>query len=1568
MLHSISILLALLSWFAPSSPATPCMSIRQPHIAGDSTIFQQLKAQLATRQALERPEKLYLQVDRTLFRPGETLWFNAYLRNADDLMPALSQILYVELLDPRGSVLQKLNLLAPDGVAAGEFALNANLPGGLYKIRAYTSWMKNTESSFEREITLQKVVLPNLNLKLEFERKAYGPGDLVDARFDVLGLDNKPLENKTLRFSAAINGKTILQNSTQTDANGRAQVRFDLPKDLDSNDGLLNISLEHKGQTESISRAIPIVLNKIDLTFFPEGGDWFAGIPTRMAFKALNEFGKPADVEGTIFNDKAEKVGSFSSYHDGMGAFEMLPQAGATYYAELTKPFQAGTAVQRFKLPALQNQGLALRLQARAANELVFNITGTKTGVVHLVGAVQDKLFYFKTIKMSSSGETVRIDTKNLPIGIARFTLLDEQKNAQAERLVFVNRDRGLKVDIKPNKTQYLPREEVQLDIAVHDRIGRPVKGNFSLAVVDEKLLSYADNKQGHLLASLLLEQDVKGKIEEPNFYFDDTEPKSEQALDYLLMTQGWRRFGWKKLKKWHGHSFANTPERMEIAGRVIHRNGNPWAGQMVQLFPDGPKIISDKNGFFTFRKADLSKYHSILFGNNQQYRLIGFQKQIRLIPIEPIKKQAIDTKKQIKSNDKNRPTSDGINPSTVLAGSVSDINGERLIGASIRIYRGEKWIKSTMTDFSGEYRVNLTSGRFNLVASYIGYSDVKVEDIYILNNRINPLDIEMGENTILYEFDMSSNIPLAIGRIQGVRSNGTSYYIDGIRVQGAPPPMPVTNEDESLVVPEETLSADKLVDLTQENDFSTNGYAAIKSMELAKRKYKDDTLGDDAGIVFHNQQVIYHRARSFYTPDYKNDQNPAQRSDFRSTIYWNPAVQTDQYGKAQVRFYTSDAVSNFRATFEGIGNAGQPAHQEIKFFAQKPVELAVKVPESVIAGDTLLLKVVLNNNTTQTLSGTIDAALPKNFEIIPAAGQPQNQALQVAAKSTASVILKYVIRPDTAHAGEMQAMNLTFKASNGQEDAITQSIRTYDRGFPVKMVLAGSKPQNNWQLHFNQPVEGTMQAKLTVYGSALNDVIKGMERMLRQPSGCFEQVSSSNYPNLLVLDLLRSTGRAQPETESRALDLLKDGYQKLVAYECKSGGFDWWGRDPAHEGLTAYGILEFTDMSKVFQVDPQLIKRSVEWLKSRCDGKGGWIRREDWHGWQSNGVIGAYIAWALCEAGYGAGFNLEIEASYNQALNTDDAYQLALMANALYCLKDPRAQHLVDVLLKKQEADGSWIGNTHSVMSSSGQCFRIETTALAALALMKNGKTQGPLQKAMGFITASKNEYGYGSTQSTVLALKALVEFAKANQNNSESGIMVVQVDGKRVIEQPVSAQSTKNIELKGLERYFSSADPEIEVFFEKMTKAPTFDLEIQYASRQPRNAKNCPLQFATELEQTQAQVGQTVRLRASLQNKTADELASPMMVIGIPAGLSLQPWQLKKLMDEKQCDFYELWDGFAVFHFERLAASATKNLALDLRVEVAGTFEAPASQAFLYYDNDQRVWSKPGRITLAY
>ena len=1623
MLYPITLWLwALITGLVPQLQTSGALrenpAVRFPALVyGDSTVFSDLKAKFERRQKETAPEKLYLQFDRTLYQPGETTWFSAYIRNAGDLLPSLqSQVLYVELLDLRGSVLQQKTYLAFDGVASGEFDFPKELPGGLYKIKAWTRWMQNTGDTFERTLTLQKVVLPNLNLKLEFERKAFGPGDVAIARFDAFSLDNKPLAGARLDFAVSIGGKQQQTGEARTDASGRAYVRFQLPENLETSDGLLNVRIEHNNQPEAVSRAIPIVLNKIDLQFFPEGGDAVAGLPCRMAFKALNEFGKPADVEGIVVDSRGEQVAVFSSYHDGMGAFDFVPQAGERYRARLDKPV---ASEKTYALPESLRDGYALRLQERDGDNLIFEVSSTQAGKAWLVGSCQDKLFFFKELKYNGSSvsqengnttQRVTVPVKDLPPGIARFTLLDADKNEQAERLAFVNRDKGLKIELKPDRERYLPRDKVKMSIRVSDYAGRPVQGQFSLAVADEKLLTFADDKQGNLLAGLLLEQDVKGKIEEPNFYFDPGEARSAQALDYLLMTQGWRRFVWKEVLKDKPAAYEFPAERAAVEGVLLKRNGKPIQRAGVSLYPDGPSVETDIKGRFSFKNVDLRQYTHLHYGRDRYYPLYDYDSDIVL------RAGNSNDRDDIPFNVLRRPNASG---NTILSGQVKDETGEAMIGATVKILKDGEFVRGVITDFDGNYRTAVDPGVYNIEYSYTGYKTERIDHVNVLAGQFNVVDATMSTGAVLEEVVVTAyKVPLIeqdktqggqtissgqikrmptrdvnavaattagastadkeAANVKGARSNGANYYIDGIRVSGDVPPVQDIEDKQAVTgglgaefgnakdLEEEAPRVDEMVVVAS----GKNNRGESVEMKLASRsRLVPNALAKPAPKAriaqpYRGEARTFDRARVFYAPVYQSRQQPVQRTDFRSTIYWNPAVKTDRKGEAFVEFYTSDAVTGFRATLEGIGNAGQPGRGEQKFFVQKPLDIAVKTPASVITGDVLDLQIAVTNHTDYPSGGRLNVSVPAHFRLTPPPSAGGVRPVFLAPGETKIVSARYVIGIQQS---DNQSVKITFSADENVLDAFETTIRTLDRGFPVRQIAAGNSAQNAFNIHLNDPVEGSVSAVITAYPNALEDVLKGMERMLRQPSGCFEQVSSSNYPNLLVLDLLRRTGTSRPEVESQAMSLLEDGYKKLTAYECKSGGFDWWGRDPAHEGLTAYGILEFSDMSRVFNVDKKLIDRTVDWLYKRRDGKGGWtLNPNSLHGWQNDPVVDCYIVWALAEAGYGKKFASEIDQAYEQALKSSDPYQMALLANALLAMHDPRGESLLKQLRDKQDADGSWLGSTHSVMYGYGDCFRIETTALAALALMKSNDGGTALPKAMEYLVKSKTEYGYGSTQSTVMALKALIEYATIGSRSDADGTLVVMVDGRRAVEQPFSTKDPKRLEIRNIEQYFANNDPRLEVFFENPKAVIPFDLEVKYASRQPRNTQDCPLVFKTALGSKTASVGETVRLTATLQNASATVQASPMVVLGIPAGLTLQPWQLKKLVDEKKCDFYELWDGFAVFHFEQIAPGETRQLDLDLRADVAGAFEAPASQAFLYYANDRRVWSKPERLTV--
>ncbi len=470
---------------------------------------------------------------------------------------------------------------------------------------------------------------------------------------------------------------------------------------------------------------------------------------------------------------------------------------------------------------------------------------------------------------------------------------------------------------------------------------------------------------------------------------------------------------------------------------------------------------------------------------------------------------------------------------------------------------------------------------------------------------------------------------------------------------------------------------------------------------------------------------------------------------------------------------------------------------------------------------------------------------------------------------------------------------------------------------------------------------------------------------MLRQPRGCFEQTSSSNYPNLLVLDYLQATKKNDPALERHALDLLDVGYKRLQTFEVKGGGFDWYGKAPAHEGLTAYGLMQFVDMQRVYPVKQSLIDRTARWLLSRRDGKGGWLNaKEGLHRWSGTSMVhNAYIVWALTQAGYGNRISSELDQSYRDAMETKDPYILALVANSLHRLHDERAGKVAALLASLQNADGSWTGLSHSMTHSSGQALIIETSALAILAQLADQKK--PF-KGLTFLAAAKTPYGFASTQSTVLALKALTEFAKYNKSQGNDGRLKILIDGKKVADNRFSTLSSSNLIIDQLAPYFTEGRHEVEIVYDNKGEALPFDLAINYHTNLPRGQAACEVSLDTRLAQTDARMGQNVRLSTELRNKTDRALPNTIAMVGIPAGLSLQPWQLKEIQEKGLCDYYELIDNYIVFHYRGLDPNASRVIHLDLKADIPGKYEAPASVAYLYYNDEYRYWIKPATIEI--
>jgi uncharacterized protein YfaS (alpha-2-macroglobulin family) len=667
--------------------------------------------------------------------------------------------------------------------------------------------------------------------------------------------------------------------------------------------------------------------------------------------------------------------------------------------------------------------------------------------------------------------------------------------------------------------------------------------------------------------------------------------------------------------------------------------------------------------------------------------------------------------------------------------------------------------------------------------------------------------------------------------------------------------------------------------------------------------------------------------------------------------------------GRATVEFYAPDAITTYRATIEGIGMDGSIGRGEQRFFTQMPFGMDVKIPTLLLTGDRLVLPLTLSNNTQRDVKGELAIAVPAHFTLV----KQLPKSLTLKAGETTTIYPEY----EVGFAAKGGALQVAFQAE-GLQDALAERIEVQPRGFPVSQVFGGNEKEKTFQLTLNDPVEGSLQAAFTVHPSVLSDISAGMERMLRQPSGCFEQTSSGNYPNLLVLDFLKTSGSADPAVEAQANQFLDYGYKRLLTFEVKGGGFDWYGKPPAHEALTAYGLMQFVDMKAVYPVEQALIDRTAKWLLSRRDGQGSWNSdRPGLHSWnQKSPIADAYITWALVEAGFGQKIPTEIAKVLNDAQAGQDPYIMALAANICLKMKDKKADELLDVLAKNQAQNGSWTGKSHSMTHSTGANLTVETTALAALALLKSNGHAASAQAAINYLAASKSPYGYGSTQATVLALKALTAHAQQFKK-SIGGTVALFVNGKKAGEQTLTADQSSPIAFNDLAAFLKTGNNEVSVKFTGGEALP-YDLSIQYSTRQPQSSAACKLDLQTRLAEKERstnnnqRMGATVRLTTVLSNRSKEAVPNPIALVGIPAGLSLQPWQLKEMQEQQLFDYYEIKDGYVVFYFRQMEAQQQKTIHLDLKADLPGEYEAPASSAYLYYANDAVVWSKPERVVI--
>ena len=828
-------------------------------------------------------EKIHLHTDKPYYISGEKIWFRAHIADAVSHIPAsASGYAYVELINPLDSVVSRVKVRVNEDAYFGHLSIPNDIPEGDYTLRAYTGFMQSLEEAYlySRALRIGDPQARAIQIETRF---LFESPRRVHASFRFSQTANSaPFVPKSA--SVRLNERRTMDVSVAAD--GTASIHFDLPTASGKRTLLLELNTSGNPYRQFIT--VPVADNDFDVSFYPEGGSPMLGTSGKIAFKAMKSNGQAAHVTGVVYSRDGTEVSTFQSEHLGMGSFMHQPVKGESYYAICTN--DRGES-RRFELPAAAAQGYALAISP-AGNRIWVSVQKpaavTLTQELYLMAHARGTLQFVEA--WDHDKNLFMLPKDWLPSGVIHFVLLDARFQILSERLVFIHNNDQAQVSYQSNRAQWAPRTLVKNSINLRDQFGQALEGSFSVSVTSDREVQV--DSSASILTQMLLSSDLRGHIENPSYYFENS-PESAKALDLLMCTQGWRRYNIAEVFQGR-FSQPSTPIEMggEISGAVERLLGAPLADLEVNIFSfhDGQLYTTrtDKNGRFSQSISDAP--------DNTRYT----------VSVSP--RHAAMTPYLLLDQDPVPPKTLALVPPAEIARQVFtlytekaeqqyiDENGERVTVLPAALVTARRTLPRMSTYYhEPDHSANAEDIKRwggNLVAVLNGFSGVSA-----WSNR--------GETSVRIRTDMSINL----------RPSEPLLLIDDIPMIGLTIDMLSSDDIERI---------DILKSIGNLALFGLRGSGGV----IAVYTKKSTSAGDDIGVPPRVKTIMplaCQLPEAFYAPKYDTEAaRNNSKTDHRTTIHWEPVVQTDSLGLASFEFYTADDPSSYTVVIEGLTKDGK--------------------------------------------------------------------------------------------------------------------------------------------------------------------------------------------------------------------------------------------------------------------------------------------------------------------------------------------------------------------------------------------------------------------------------------------------------------------------------------------------------------------------------------------------------------------------------------------------------------------------------------------------------------------
>lgn len=877
-------------------------------------------------------EQVFIHMDNTCYFLGDTIYYKAYVRRSDTGAPSrVSGVLYADLLNQDGYLVQRQQLELKGGQTHGSFVLQDSLYGGYYELRAYTRWQLNWG-------------------RTTHGHTRFGGRWFINNRFaDEYYVDYDKLYSRVFPV-------------------------FDKPEEP----GLFTHDMTLRPMRRQFAASDKPLKGTLQL--FPEGGNLVVGVPCRIAFEANNVEGKHLEGKCTVFNTKGENVAEAKTESRGRGCLNLTPQNGEKYKAVFV--WEEGKVES--ELPKAETDGIALQVE-QEDNMLNVLLSASGQAAKEMLGVTVlcDGVMQYNEVLEPKAQQTLNINTQSWPNGVAQITIFNAEGRVWSDRLLFVRH-----ADFSPNALSF-ENEAKNEQIAPYAATKVGIKGGkagstISLAIRDAEHAEYTYDT-GNILTEMLLASHIRGFVEHPEYFFEVDDAKHRRDLDLLLMVQGWRRFDWHTMAVPGAFELNHRPEATPfMTGEVLNYQTNgsedyskEFAAnvKLQEQTENGGKGI-DKDNEGAYKEHDVKEIQQSLDENermfkssdneyvgrvNDRYTYRGSLRREVMVHAEFTKPGApsgvvgeMMTQQSTFSLETPRfyegcyfflaasdttKWKDGKEHLWIL--EARDKRDElnypeyyvRLKRYLPRFVKPYTWyqchlaeLPTTVAQGGGQWLTDGTRllsevtvhGRGSLYTRFNSKAPAMVIDAYEAFNEACDLGLMPPV------FEGGGRFTDAVARTYIGDMNMDRHYDLERRYD---------TKNESSYIPEQVKKRynhleylDKVYIYT---DYSPRREGDVRfdqsnQPEVIIDLHLTDAEGDGKRPVFRDRRYVlpgFSACEEFYQPTYPT--RPTDAKDYRRTLYWNPMLQLDANGEAKVEFYNNSTPSRISISAEGMAADG---------------------------------------------------------------------------------------------------------------------------------------------------------------------------------------------------------------------------------------------------------------------------------------------------------------------------------------------------------------------------------------------------------------------------------------------------------------------------------------------------------------------------------------------------------------------------------------------------------------------------------------------------------------------